>query len=180
VGRAGCYIDIILDGRTEQRERFFRSLGQAAADVPMRRRELYQLLEMQRHLLLMYTSCGWFFDDISGTSRCKTCSMRRGRFSWRRPLKVDLEPPFLDLLATAESNVVEVGNGRALYERQVRPRKVDLAKAFAHYAITSLFQRYEEPIRASTATTCWPREQSACCGPGGSAWRLGARMCRRR
>ena len=61
-------------------------------------------------------------------------------------LKVDLEPAFLDVLATAESNVAAVGNGRQLYESQVRPRKVDLAKAFAHYAITSLFQRYEDPI----------------------------------
>ena len=25
-----------------------------------------KLLEMQRHALLMYTSCGWFFDEISG------------------------------------------------------------------------------------------------------------------
>ena len=25
-----------------------------------------KLLELQRHAMLMYTSCGWFFDEISG------------------------------------------------------------------------------------------------------------------
>ena len=139
------YIDIILDGRKEQRERFLRTYTKRPLTEDETAR-LYQLLEMQRHLLLMYTSCAWFFDDISGVEPVQNLLYAARAIQLAQTaLKVDLEPPFLDILATAESNVAEVGNGRVLYERQVRPRKVDLAKAFAHYAITSLFQRYDEP-----------------------------------
>ena len=141
-----AYVDMILDGRTEVRDRFLRN----QAKRPLSADELarvFQLLEMQRHLLLMYTSCGWFFDDISGTEPLQNLLYAARAIQLAQTaLKVDLEPSFLEVLATAESNLVEVGNGRRLYEAQVRPRKVDLAKAFAHYAITSLFQHYEEPI----------------------------------
>lgn len=141
-----AYIDVTIDGRPEVRERFLRNQAKRPL-TPDETARVFQLLEMQRHLLLMYTSCGWFFDDISGVEPLQNLLYAARAIQLAQTaLKVDLEPAFLDVLATAESNVAAVGNGRQLYESQVRPRKVDLAKAFAHYAITSLFQRYEDPI----------------------------------
>lgn len=141
-----AYIDVILDGRPEVRERFLRNQARRPL-TPEETARVFQLLEMQRNLLLMYTSCAWFFDDISGVEPLQNLLYAARAIQLAQTaLKVDVESAFLDVLATAESNVAAVGNGRLLYESQVRPRKVDLAKAFSHYAITSLFQRYEEPI----------------------------------
>lgn len=141
-----AYIDVILDGSAAVRDRFLR--GQVKRPLtPDETARVFQLLEMQRHLLLMYTSCAWFFDDISGVEPLQNLLYAARAIQLAQTaLKVDVEPAFLAVLETAESNVSSVGNGRRLYENQVRPRKVDLAKAFAHYAITSLFQKYAEPI----------------------------------
>jgi hypothetical protein len=142
-----AYVEVIFDGKQDVRDRFLRQVARrplSSAEAA----KVFQLLEMQRHLLLMYTSCGWFFDDISGPEPLQNLLYAaRAMQLAQTALGVDVEPAFLDVLATAESNLADVGNGRKLYETQVRPRKVDLAKAFAHYAITSLFQSYEEPIR---------------------------------
>jgi alpha-amylase/alpha-mannosidase (GH57 family) len=59
------YIDLILDRSPENRTRFLaehaRDRLDAAQEVT-----LWKLLELQRHAMLMYTSCGWFFDELSG------------------------------------------------------------------------------------------------------------------
>ena len=59
------YIEVVLDHSPQTVERFLRRHQTHALTVPERVRAL-ELMEMQRHAQLMYTSCGWFFDDISG------------------------------------------------------------------------------------------------------------------
>ena len=59
------YVDLILDRSADSVDRFFEKHSARALNSEERVRSL-KLLEMQRHALLMYTSCGWFFDDIAG------------------------------------------------------------------------------------------------------------------
>jgi len=140
-----AYIDALLDDRPDAKERFLQKQAKRPL-TPDEIARVFQLLEMQRHLMLMYTSCAWFFDDISGVEPVQNLLYAaRAMQLAQTALHVTIEPDFLDILAQAESNVPSVGTGRKLWETQVAPRQVDLKKAFAHYAIRSLFERHETP-----------------------------------
>ena len=106
------------------------------------------MLELQRYLMLMYTSCGWFFDDLSGIETVQVIQYAGRALQLAGQLFTeDLATPFLDLLAQAKSNLPEQGDGRSIYERYVQPAMVDLEKVGAHYAVSSLFEEYGENTR---------------------------------
>lgn len=103
-----------------------------------------KLLEQQRHAMLMYTSCGWFFDEISGIETVQVIKYAARAIQLARELfQSDPEPAFLDLLASAKSNIPEHRDGAHIYEKFVKPAMVDLLKVGAHYAICSLFESYD-------------------------------------
>ncbi|MEN3330823.1 MAG: hypothetical protein V7641_188 [Blastocatellia bacterium] len=147
------YIDIILDRSNENVARFFAAHA---------RREwskdddvcVFRLLEMQRHAMLMYTSCGWFFDEISGieTTQVMAYAARAIQLA-EKTAGLDLEPQFIEMLKRAPSNVAEHPTGADVYRRFVKPMMVDLLRVGAHYAISSLFEDYadETPIYAYKA-----------------------------
>ena len=149
-----AYIDVILNRRGNE-SAFFA----AHAAHQLRKSEVttaLKLLELQRHALLMYTSCGWFFDDISGIETVQVIQYAGRVIQLARELfGRDFEPEFLDRLEQAESNVPENRNGRAIYETMVRPAVVGLAEVAAHFAVSSLFERYgkEERVYCYTAET---------------------------
>ena len=60
------YIDLLLDNSTKAQSAFELSHKKNKPWTPSAQTKAMGLLEMQRRLLNMYTSCGWFFDDISG------------------------------------------------------------------------------------------------------------------
>src|SRR6185369_2633710 len=107
-----------------------------------------QLLEMQRHALLMYTSCGWFFDELSGLETVQVIQYAGRAVQLAKDvLGTDLEGGFLDLLQQAKSNIKEHGDGRAIYEKFVKPAMISWENAVAHYAISSVFTAYEQRTR---------------------------------
>ena len=115
---------------------------------------LLQLMELQRHALLMFTSCGWFFDDISGIETVQILAYA-GRVlqlasSVFGESASHLEEGFLAILAAARSNLPGQGDGATLYRNRIGKQVVDLAKVCAHYAIRSLFDETHashEPAR---------------------------------
>src|SRR5208283_437642 len=100
------------------------------------------LLEMQRHAMLMYTSCGWFFDELSGIETVQVI-MYAGRALQlaQRLIPDHYEESFRELLQSAKSNLPEYGDGAQVFDRWVKPAQVDLLAVTAHYAIASMFQR---------------------------------------
>jgi len=102
-----------------------------------------KLLEMQRHSMLMYTSCGWFFDDISGIETIQILQYA-GRVVqlYRELTGQSPEGEFLNILAEARSSAAGYGSGAEIYEKHVKPAKVNLTKVGAHYAICSLFDSF--------------------------------------
>ncbi|MGI0154739.1 MAG: DUF3536 domain-containing protein, partial [Thermoplasmata archaeon] len=116
---------------------------------------VWKLMELERHLQLMYTSCGWFFDDISGieTAQVLGYAARAVQLA-REGLAVDLESEFVARLERAPSNVPAFGTGGGVYARAVRPTEVDLQKVCAHFAVNSLF----EPYGARTQVYCFDVE----------------------
>jgi alpha-amylase/alpha-mannosidase (GH57 family) len=139
------YIGVILDRSPENVGKHFVRHGRRSLKKSERIRAL-KLLEMQRHAQLMYTSCGWFFDDIGGIEARQILEYAGRALELSRELfpGVDLEAPFLGTLSAAKSNVPESGDGRRVYEGAVGSAKVSLERVAAHYAVHSLFTEYAE------------------------------------
>ena len=141
------YIHVVLDRSGEQVERFFAAYQSHPLDAQERIHAL-ELMEMQRHAQLMYTSCGWFFDDIAGIETvqiiayaARVLQLARRRFGAQADA---LEPAFLAHLAQARSNNPAAGDGAAIYKECVRTKELQLAQVAAHYAISSVFSSFPE------------------------------------
>ena len=133
-----AYIRVVLDRSPESVERF---LAEQAAGSPTGAevRRVLELLEMQRYGMLMFTSCGWFFSEISGLEGTQNLKYAaRAVELARRASGRDLEPEFLKMLAAAPSNIPDFGTGAGVYEKLVRPAVFDEEKAAALYAILQL------------------------------------------
>jgi alpha-amylase/alpha-mannosidase (GH57 family) len=103
-----------------------------------------RLLELQRHLMLMYTSCGWFFDEPTGPETVQVLQYAARAVQLSQQLfGGNREKQFLKHLELVRSNIAEFGNGREIYEHFVRPAMLDLPGVAAHYAISSFFEGYE-------------------------------------
>ncbi|NJN17125.1 MAG: DUF3536 domain-containing protein [Oscillochloris sp.] len=138
------YIAVVLDRSPEAVGVFLGRHGIGKLDETQRIQTL-KLLEMQRHLMLMYTSCGWFFDDLSGIETVQVIQYAGRAIQLAEDLfGAAVERQFLDRLALARSNVPSQGDGRAIYMATVKPAIVDLFKVGAHYAMSCLFASYEE------------------------------------
>jgi alpha-amylase/alpha-mannosidase (GH57 family) len=146
-GARNEYISIILDRSSESRERFFAA--QASRELTENEKTtVLKLMELQRHAMLMYTSCGWFFDELSGIETVQVVQYAARALQLAQQLfERDLEPEFLNRLEHAKSNIPEHGDGKRIYEKFVKPAMIDWAKAEAHYAISSLFHQYGEKTR---------------------------------
>ncbi|MGH7887421.1 MAG: DUF3536 domain-containing protein, partial [Candidatus Binatia bacterium] len=150
-----AYIDIVLDRSMENIERFLKRHA-ARKLTDNERSSALKLLELQRQALLMYTSCGWFFDELSGIETVQVIQFAARAVQLAEELFGDsLEDLFLDRLAHAHSNVDDHGNGREIYEKFVRPARVEWQRVGAHYAVSSIFAGY--PQRASIY--CYQVEQ---------------------
>ena len=79
-----------------------------------------RLLEMERHALRMFTSCGWFFDDIAGIESVIVLRSAARAIELAGPEGPRLEAGLLERLALAPSNDPAVGAGRELYLQRVK------------------------------------------------------------
>ncbi len=143
------YIEVVLDRSEGKLSAFMdrhavkRPEGPISGVSGFCRVEALKLLEMQRHAMLMFTSCGWFFDDISGIEALQVLQYACRAAQLCRELKGDdLEGHFLQILSKAQSNIKEAGDGAAIYNGQVKVKVIDLGKVAVHYAISSLFEDY--------------------------------------
>ncbi|MGZ7057406.1 MAG: DUF3536 domain-containing protein, partial [Candidatus Angelobacter sp.] len=133
------YIDVVLDRSPDSLWLFFEKHSRQQLK-PAETVEALKLLEMQRHAMLMYTSCGWFFDELSGIETVQVLEYAGRVIQLARETgNVDTEPEFLQRLAFAKSNLPEVGDGASIYNHSVAPAFVNLCKVGAHFAISSMF-----------------------------------------
>lgn len=134
-----AYISVVLD-RTDNTIRSF--FAEQFSTVPDAATQIHiiRLLEMQRHALLMFTSCGWFFDEISRieTRQILQYADRVIQIA-ENELHVDMGEPFAAILSEAPSNIEKIGNGANLYLREIKPQRLTLTKVGIHHAILSLF-----------------------------------------
>jgi hypothetical protein len=124
------YVGVLLDRATTD-DFLLRHTGRVLTGAE--RVRALELMELGRHAMLMYTSCGWFFDDLSGIETvqilqyaARVCELVGG----------NVEAQFVDRLAGARSNVAAAGDGRQIWRERVITARVDLPKVVAHWATT--------------------------------------------
>ncbi len=150
------YVRVILD-RSEENVNAFLDEFAARELTHEDKVTVLQLMELQRNAMLMYTSCGWFFDDISGIETVQVIAYAGRVIQLAQHLfDCDFEPAFLDRLEKAKSNLPEHQDGRHIYNKWIKPSIVDWEKIAAHYGVSSLFETYEE----TTKIYCYTAERT--------------------
>ncbi len=148
----GDYIEVILDKSVQNVERFFsrHAVRELSNDEKIR---VLKLLEMQRNAMLMFTSCGWFFNEISGIETVQIMQYAGRAMQLAKDVNgVSLEPHYIESLEQARSNIPYFHNGAKVYELSVKPCVIDLLRVAAHYAVSSLFENYSETIKLYSYT----------------------------
>lgn len=139
------YIGVIL-GERKNVGRFLTL--HASSKLRIHERELVlKLLEMERNRMLMYTSCGWFFDDITGIESVQVLRYAARVLQLAFPFEARLVDDFLRRLSRAVSNSKPQMQGDELFRKRIMPQISDLPQVAAHVAIASAFQ--EAPINGS-------------------------------
>ena len=142
-----AYIAVILYRTDESAARFFLEHEKRKLTAEEQIRAL-ALMEMQRHAQLMYTSCGWFFDDISGIETVQVIAYAARVLQLAKELfkekAATLEEKFLTRLEEAKSNVASAGDGARIYREKIKPMELGLEQVAAHYAISSVFSSFIE------------------------------------
>jgi len=132
------YIEVILDRSPERMKSFFERYGFKDLDEKEKIKGL-KLLEMQRHALQMYTSCGWFFADLAGLETILILQHAARAIQLAEELTgQEIEKKFIQHLSEAKSNLPEMGSGDQVYQSLVKPRWVTPEKVVNHFAISSL------------------------------------------
>jgi alpha-amylase/alpha-mannosidase (GH57 family) len=141
------YIFVILDRSPKNLEKFFARHATRELNETERVTVL-KLMELQRHAMLMYTSCGWFFDELSGIETVQVIQYAGRAIQLAHEIfGQDFEPGFLNLLEQAPSNIPEHQNGRVIYNKFVKPAMIDWENVVAHYAISSVFENYSDKTK---------------------------------
>lgn len=146
------YITVFLHPSPSQRESFLKRHATRPLGTD-EKVEALQLMESQRMSLFMFTSCGWFFDDISGLEATQVLKYAARAIDlvqlWARR---DLEAGIIDFLVKAKSNEPAYGHGGRVWQALVKPSRMDSSRATAHYAITALLEELPQEVNKPFAT----------------------------
>jgi alpha-amylase/alpha-mannosidase (GH57 family) len=112
------YCDIFVEPLLPER---LHNFFDRHARKPLTAKELMvalQALEMQRFGLYMFTSCGWFFSDISGIETVQNLlyAARTIQLAGAVAPQRILEPFFIEKLSKAQSNRRKFKNGGEIYK----------------------------------------------------------------
>jgi hypothetical protein len=133
-----AYIEVILDRSEASRRRYLDRF--ARRPLPLdEQQQVWKLMELARYALLMYTSCGWFFDDVSGIETVqvlqyagRVLQLAADVFGWTPEAEV------MARLEAARSNLAAEGDARRVFDVRVRPAMMDLGRVAAHWAVAAL------------------------------------------
>lgn len=141
------YIEVILNRSEEKVKTFFHQYGLKGLDDKKRIKGL-KLLEMQRHALKMYTSCGWFFADLAGVETLLILQHASRAIQLGEEITgQEIEKKFLQLLSEAKSNLPEMGRGDQIYQHFVKPKWVTPEKVVNHFVLSSLWEDEQQRKR---------------------------------
>jgi alpha-amylase/alpha-mannosidase (GH57 family) len=144
------YINVILRRDDDSIRKFMRD--HCSNDVEQN--TLLRLMELQRNAMLMYTSCGWFFDEVSGIETIQIMQYACRAIQLVSQINdFDLELEFRKRLEAVPSNVHGLENAANIYTKYVLPSKINLQRVGMHYAVASLFEEDPESFPVFNYTT---------------------------
>lgn len=140
------YIQVVLDRSNDNVLRFLReNIGNDISEEDQVK--LLKLLEMQYHTMLMYTSCGWFFDEVTGIEPMQDIFYATRAIQLAEQVSgKNYEEDFKQSLEKVPSNLPEYKNALKAYELYVKPTELDMIRIGAHYAISSVFEEFPEEV----------------------------------
>ncbi|MBM4338668.1 MAG: DUF3536 domain-containing protein [Deltaproteobacteria bacterium] len=132
------YIEVITDRSSPSISKFFEHYGCQGLNETGRIKGL-KLLEMERHGLRMFTSCGWFFADLAGLETILILEHAARAIQYAEECSnQEIEKRFLKVLAEGRSNRPQMGDGLQIYERLLKHKQISLEQVVNHYALSSL------------------------------------------
>lgn len=139
------YISLVLNRKKKKSQAFIEK--HAKRELSGKEKvQLLRLLEMQRHSILMYTSCAWFFNEISGIETDQVLQYALRAMQYARYLDgPDLRPAFEAMLVKTPSNIHQ--NGAVNYRNKVIPAQSNMNKVGMRFAASSLFNDYGKEAR---------------------------------
>ena len=138
------YIQVLLDRNTDSMDAFMQAHAQSDLGEA-EQIQLLRLMELQRHAMLMFTSCGWFFDEVSGIETNQILQYANRAIHYAIQVGgADLHDDFVARLEQIPSNVYQ--NAAESYRKFVAPARVDLVRVGMHYAASSVFEEYPEHL----------------------------------
>lgn len=141
------YIKVILNRKRKFVDQFLEEHLKQPLDKDQKSLVI-RLLEMQRQSLLMFTSCGWFFDEVSRIETVQILQYANRAIQLaERVSGVQLEDQFVEKLDKAESNIRALKSAAKIYETDIQPKRISLTKVGMHYAVASLFDENPERLR---------------------------------
>jgi len=144
------YINVILDRSDTNISKFLKE--HCSSEVETNR--VLRMMEVQRNAMLMYTSCGWFFDDLSGIETTQIMQYAcRAMQLVSQVSDIRLEEEFLKRMEHAPTNIISLGNGKEVYRKYVIPAKTNLQRVGMHYAVASIFEDDPESFPVFNYTT---------------------------
>ncbi len=142
-----AYIQVIRDRTLDNIQQFFAA-HQARPLTKLEQVDVLRLLEMQRHTLLMYTSCGWFFDELSRPEGVQILRYAARAIELAADVTgIQLEADFIKQLQAAPSNLDQYRDGADVYQQLVITNQITHHQVAAHYAMSSLFTSYAKQQR---------------------------------
>jgi len=134
-----AYLEVLLHHTPEQLDEF--CTRQAGRTLSLSEKiTVLKLLELQRHRLLMFTSCGWFFDEISGLEGTQILRYAARAVELAKEFGSALEAELVERLRRAPSNFPEIGDGGQVYLNKVRPSRVDFPRIVANQVICGILE----------------------------------------
>lgn len=139
------YINVLLHKRSEKSKQDFITQHAIRPLSNKEQVQLFRLMEMQRQMMQMFTSCGWFFDEISDIETNQILQYaNRAIYYAKQVINIDLHDEFIKKLSQAPSNVYQ--DGAVSYIKNVVPSAVDLERVAMHYAAAALFEENPERL----------------------------------
>ncbi len=136
-----AYIDIILERNDKTRHAFIDKWVLPNGVDTEKETKVLRLFELQRNLMLMYTSCGWFFDEVSGIETNQILQYAARAIAYTKTLfGKDLEKEFVAKLEMIPSNDSKYKNAANSYRAMVRPGIITLERVAMHVAAEIIFE----------------------------------------
>ncbi len=152
-----AYVEVLLDPAPERRAAFLEVQCPGSPDAS----EVWRLLEMERHALLMFTSCGWFFADLAGIETLQVLRYAaRARELGGADVPAALDAEFRTILAGARTNGEPSRTGAELFDELVSGSRVGAAQVAAESVLARRLGlgRGEVPSPPAFAVTVLPSE----------------------